>query len=115
MPSSERDAIHGARTIVEFDDRFVAPRNGFAGARAYYDACSARRFLMDVHVPTLVIHALDDPWIPGAMYEEVPWASNPSLHPLLPAGGGHVGFHGRGARAAWHDRCIARFFENALP
>ncbi len=109
LTEKERSAIGAVRTILDFDERFVAPRNGFANAAAYYEACSAIGFLMDIRVPTLVIHALDDPWIPGATYENVDWAANPALQPLLPAGGGHVGFHGEGSRIPWHDRCVERW------
>jgi hypothetical protein len=99
-----------ARTLYEFDDRVVAARNGFAGADDYYARCSAARFLDAIRVPTLLIHALDDPWIPAAMYTQRDWSANPHVLPLLAAGGGHVGFHARDAQAAWHDRCAAQFF-----
>jgi uncharacterized protein len=105
----ERAAIREARSIWEFDHRFSAPRNGFAGAEDYYERNSARRFLDGIAVPTLVIQALDDPWIPAAAYQAHNWRRNPHLRPLLPAHGGHVGFQGSDPRAAWHDRCIARF------
>jgi predicted alpha/beta-fold hydrolase len=62
-------------------------------------------------VPTLVIHARNDPWIPAAAYADFDWSANPRLLPLLPRGGGHLGFHGLGSRVAWHDRCVALFVE----
>ena len=96
----EAKAIRVARTIYEFDDRVVAPRNGFASAQEYYRCCSAARFLGEVRVPTLVIHALDDPWIPAPGYLDVDWASNPCLTPLLTERGGHVGFHDARGRLA---------------
>lgn len=106
------DTVASVRTIWEFDDMVVAPRNGFAGVYDYYARCSARPRLKDVAVPTLLVHALDDPWIPGALYAAYDWAGNPNLVPLLAKGGGHVGFHGAGSRIAWHDRAIVRFFSN---
>ncbi len=114
VTAGERTAVSAARSVYEFDDVFVGPRNGFAGAEDYYARCSAGRMLADIRVPTLVISAGDDPWIPLAAYEGVDWRANPDLHPLLPEGGGHVGFHGRGHDAEWHDRCIACFFAAAL-
>lgn len=110
LGESQRRAIEGTRSIYQFDDVVVAPRGGFDGAEDYYRRSSARRFLADVGVPTLMIHAMDDPWIPGRLYRQVDWAVNRKLLPLLAASGGHVGFHGRGSPAPWHDRCIARFF-----
>lgn len=105
----EERVIRTCRTIYEFDDRVVAPNNGFAGARDYYSRCSAIRFLADIRVPTLVIHALNDPWIPGRAYLEVDWSANPYLTPLLPMAGGHVGFHD--AKGTWHNRMANLFLE----
>ena len=56
-----------------------------------------------------LIHAADDPWIPAAGYQAVAAAGNPRLALLQPAGGGHVGFHGRGDPVPWHDRCLLAF------
>jgi uncharacterized protein len=108
-----RDTVAGVRTIWDFDDRVIAPRNGFADVHDYYARCSAGPRLKDIAVPTLLVHALDDPWIPGALYESYDWRANPNLTPLLSRGGGHVGFHGAGSRIAWHDRAIVGFFGRA--
>jgi len=105
----DRRTLAGVRTTLDFDDRVVAPANGFASAADYYARSSALGFLRAVRVPTLVVHALDDPWIPGEAYVGFDWASAPALTPLLPRGGGHVGFHDAGGR--WHDRCLARFLD----
>jgi hypothetical protein len=105
----ERVAILEARSIWEFDHRFSAPRNGFRGAEDYYERNGAKRFLDGVAVPTLVIHALDDPWIPPEPYLAYDWRRNPSLVPLLPAEGGHIGFQGRDRHTPWHDLCATRF------
>jgi predicted alpha/beta-fold hydrolase len=98
------------RSLYEFDHRVVAPRNGFASADDYYARCSATSFLGGIRIPTLLIHALDDPWIPAAIYTRIDWSRHSALTPLLPRGGGHVGFHARDAEAAWHDRAALQFF-----
>lgn len=105
--------IPSLRTTLAFDEVVVAPPNGFAGAADYYDRCSAVRHMGGIRNPTLVIHALDDPWIPAEVYTGFPWASNPALEPLLPRSGGHVGFHDHAG--AWHDRCLLRFLAHHLP
>ncbi len=106
LSDDERRILGEVRSIVEFDDRIVAPRNGFAGAEDYYARCHARRFLPEIRVPTLVLHALDDPWIPAEAYTSFDWSSAPALVAGLPPGGGHVGFHAQGGRVPWHDRCL---------
>jgi uncharacterized protein len=105
----EASAVRSARTIYEFDDRVVAPRNGFAGAQDYYRQCSGARFLGEVTVPTLIVQALDDPWIPAQGYLDVDWRGNPVLTPLLPERGGHVGFHD--PEGTWHNRVAGTFLE----
>jgi len=106
---AERRAIAAARDVLELDDRYVAPRNGFAGAADYYARCSAGRFLRAVGLPLLVIQALDDPWIPAAAYRAVDWGANPRLVPAIAERGGHVGFHGADPEIAWHDARIVAF------
>jgi predicted alpha/beta-fold hydrolase len=113
VSAAERAAIMGARTVWDYDDVFIAPRYGFASAEDYYERCRPTRFMAGIRVPTLVMSALDDPWIPGALYREYDWASNASLTPLLPDSGGHVGFHGVGSRQPWSDLAVARFLEHA--
>ena len=111
LREEERAILPAITTILDFDERIVAPRNGFADAADYYARNHARQFLAEIEVPTLVIHAQDDPWIPSEAYTSYAWQRNPHLHPLLPRSGGHVGFHAQGSRVPWHDRCIAAFLD----
>ena len=111
ITEEERALVPTLRTILEFDERIVAPRNGYTGAADYYAQNHASQFLAAIELPTLVIHALDDPWIPAESYTGHPWSRNAWLQPLLARGGGHVGFHARGSRVPWHDRCLEVFLE----
>jgi predicted alpha/beta-fold hydrolase len=105
----ERAAIERARTVYQFDDVFVAPRNGFTDADDYYARCSALGFLDDISMPTLLIHAANDPWIPSDTYTAYDWTRNDNLCGLVAPSGGHVGFHGRGYTTPWHDRCALQY------
>jgi predicted alpha/beta-fold hydrolase len=98
---AERDAIAAARNIYEFDDGFIAQRFG------YRDANDAKHFLARIARPTLILHALDDPWIPAASYAAIDWARLPMIEAALIPRGGHLGFHGRGSLVPWHDRVAA--------
>jgi predicted alpha/beta-fold hydrolase len=111
VSADQRAAIMGARTVWAYDDVFIAPRYGFASAEDYYERCRPTRFMAGIRVPTLILGAMDDPWIPGALYRGYDWASNRSLTPLLPEQGGHVGFHGTDNLQPWSDRAVARFFK----
>ena len=111
LSDNQRRSINRARSVFDFDNDFVAPANGFHTAERYYAINGAKRFMGLVRVPTLVIHAADDPWIPMEPYREVEWKENRQLLPLLTSKGGHVGFHGRGSLTPWHDRAVVRFLE----
>ena len=108
---AERAAIMGSGTVWDYDDYFIAPRYGFASAEDYYERCRPTRFMAGIRIPTVVLAALDDPWIPGALYRGYDWTGNPSLAPVLTEHGGHVGFHGVGNRQPWSDLVVARFLE----
>lgn len=110
LGETQRQAIMNAGSVYAFDDQVIAPANGFAGAEDYYDRCSAQRFLHQITLPTIVLHADDDPWIPVESYRRFDWSQNAALSLVMPLAGGHVGFHGYGSDVAWHDREIGRFF-----
>jgi predicted alpha/beta-fold hydrolase len=112
VTKAERRAALGAQNLWQFDEQFTAPRNGFDGAADYYKRNSSRVFIDEIAVPTLLIHALDDPIVPCAPYREHDWSRNRNLLPMLQPKGGHVGFHDRGG--TWHDRAIRTFFERVL-
>jgi uncharacterized protein len=83
--------IARATTLWEFDDAFTAPVHGFAGTDDYWTRASAKPWLRDVVLPTLVLNARNDPFVPGA---SLPGAADvsPSVMLLQPAHGGHAGF-----------------------
>lgn len=113
---ADRDLVmEEVKTLYDFDQRIVAPRNGFRSAEHYYENCSPRRLLGEVGTPLLLIHAKDDPWIPVESYLECNWKEITSQVRLeLPDAGGHVGFHSADSLQPWHDRIAARFFDDLL-
>ena len=115
LSEDERRNITAARTLYEYDDVFTGPRNGFAGAEDYYARSSALNFLPSIAIPTMVLAALDDPWVPGGAYRGHHWGSNKSLSltPVLTEHGGHVGFHGTGGYKPWSDLAVMTFLEEA--
>ncbi|MBL8702524.1 MAG: alpha/beta fold hydrolase [Alphaproteobacteria bacterium] len=104
-----RALLRNIADIRDFDDRVVAPAAGHRDADAYYARSAARGFLAGIHTPTLLVQAVDDPWIPIHAFRTMDWSKLRAIIPVLAAGGGHVGFHGRGDATPWHDRAIAWF------
>ena len=65
----------------------------------------------EIRVPTMVLAAGDDPWIPVEHYRAFEWSSNPWLLPVIPPTGGHVGFHGDMSGQAWSDLALEKFLK----
>lgn len=85
------DLITDVQTVRELDDLYTAPLHGFSDADEYYTVASSRQYLRAIQVPTLVLHAKDDPFMTE---DTIP---NPSeLSPMvkleISESGGHVGF-----------------------
>ena len=87
-------ALEAADTIVAFDEAVTARIHGFASAHDYYQRSSAIRFLSGIRVPTMLISAYDDPFLPPAVLDQtsVLAAGNRTLSSCFSAHGGHVGF-----------------------
>jgi uncharacterized protein len=82
------------RTLWDFDDAVTAPVHGFRDALDYYTQSSSIYYLPRVRVPTLLLSALDDPFLPPQVLDDVRSIAqhNPALHIEFMARGGHVGF-----------------------
>jgi predicted alpha/beta-fold hydrolase len=106
LSAREKAKIEAARSIYDFDDGFVAPRFGYRDASDYYAQNASGRFLPAIRLPTLIVHAKDDPWIPASCYRDVDWGDAPAITPLLTDKGGHLGFHDVASATPWHDRMI---------
>jgi uncharacterized protein len=80
------------RTFEEFDERYTAPLHGFKSAYDYWAEASSKPFLPRIAVPTLLVNALDDPFLSPSCFPYEEAALNPHLFLETPATGGHVGF-----------------------
>jgi predicted alpha/beta-fold hydrolase len=83
-----------ARTLWEFDDAFTAPLHGFRDAADYYARASSLPYLSGIRHPTLLLSAVDDPFLPPVVLDRVreQVAGTPAVELEFPARGGHVGF-----------------------
>jgi predicted alpha/beta-fold hydrolase len=88
-------------TLREFDDACTAPLHGFRDAAHYYQESSSAAYLASIRTSTLLIHAMDDPFLPAGSVPLKHIDGNPHLAKQFSAFGGHVGFvHG----APWTPR-----------
>ncbi len=80
------------RTIRDFDERFTSLTNGFTNADDYYQRASCVRVVDRIRIPTLIIHSIDDPFIPFAPLRQKIFTENPYLLTIATERGGHAAF-----------------------
>lgn len=90
LPQALKD-MHKWQCFWTFDEFVTAPLHGFPNVHAYYREASSRRYLGDIATQTLIIHALDDPFMTPEVLPNEKELSNDILLELSSAGG-HVGF-----------------------
>ncbi len=83
--------VADAKTLWAFDDAFTAPVHGFAGTADYWTRASSKPWLRDVVLPTLVLNARNDPFVPAASLPDAQAVGAPVVLEQ-PEDGGHAGF-----------------------
>ncbi len=112
------EALGRIRSIREFDDAYTAPFHGFRDAADYYHRASAVRGIDQIRVPTLIITAADDPFVPPGPFKERALVRNPSITLKLTEHGGHCGFIEQpreGYDGYWAEREIVEFLTQQCP
>ena len=106
--------IRRVRSFQEFDDRYTARLHGFRDAADYWAQSSARQYLAGITVPTLLINAQDDPFLPPECFPFAEAEASEQFYLEAPESGGHVGFadlaEGRNGRT-WAERRVVEFLE----
>lgn len=97
-------AVRTARTFRQIDDAAVAPLHGFADAADYYARSSSIAYVHRIRVPTLLISAADDPFLPASVLPHVRERAAPDVQCLFTHRGGHAGFV---TGPPWAARCWA--------
>lgn len=99
-------------TVRQFDEVYTAPHHGFRDAADYYHRASALRVVDRIRVPTLVLTAEDDPFVPIATFRDPAIAGHPSITTVIPRHGGHCAFverRGPDYDGYWAEKEIVRF------
>ncbi len=98
--------VRAATTLYEFDDAVTAPLHGFRDADDYWARASSAPWLEYIRVPTLVLNARNDPFLPEAALERATRRAASAVLLEFPREGGHVGFPGR---RGWLARRVLEF------
>jgi predicted alpha/beta-fold hydrolase len=99
-------------TVRQFDEAYTAPYYGFANASDYYHRASAMRVVDRIQVPTLILTAANDPFVPPDPFRDPILTSNPYITTVVTPEGGHCAFVERdvaGYDGYWAEREIVRF------
>ena len=107
-------AVRRASTLRDFDNAVTAPLHGFRDTDDYWTRASAKPHLRDIRVPTLILNARDDPFLPEAALPK-PEDVSRSVTLEFPSHGGHVGFVTAPfpGHIEWLPRRLLAFFEGA--
>jgi uncharacterized protein len=84
-------AVAGCTTLYQFDNLVTAPLHGFRNTEDYWNQSSSKPWLRFIHVPTLVVNALNDPFMPQSALPRADEVSS-AVTLEFPAEGGHAGF-----------------------
>ena len=99
------------KTLTDFDDFFTSKINGFKDAEDYYLKVSSKQFIPNITKPTLLINALDDPFLSESCFPIVEAKENSKFNLMTPSYGGHVGFISKGA-FYWSEIQILNFLNS---
>lgn len=104
----------GIRSVREFDDRITALYSGFTGADDYYYRAAAARVIDRIAVPTLILHALDDPFLRITAESRSTILANPNISYIETQHGGHCAFLAQADAASgydgyWAEHTLLRF------
>ena len=98
------------KKLMDFDEYYTSKLNGFKNARDYYAKSSSKQFLSTIKKPTLLINALDDPFLSESCFPFTEAKNNPQLHLMCPSYGGHVGFVSK-SKTYWSEQQILNFIK----
>lgn len=100
------------RTVREFDDAITAPAFGYRDAEEYYQDAAAKKVIVNVHLPLLLITAQNDPFVPYESFRRARVEENRFVRFVAPEHGGHCGFISRwpGRNRFWAEERVVDFF-----
>ncbi len=105
------------KSLKDFDDFYTAPLHGFKDAIDYYTHCSSLHYLKEIHIPTLLVNAQNDPFLSDKCYPVDLLREHPFVYLEIPETGGHVGFMPKGAKADdnyWAEKRALEFVQQSL-
>jgi predicted alpha/beta-fold hydrolase len=103
--------------VRQFDEAYTAPHHGFRDAADYYYRASALRVIGAIRIPTLIITAEDDPFVPPEPFRDPAVTENPNITLMITRHGGHCAFVERAAAGYdgyWAEHQVVEFASLAI-
>lgn len=97
------NGLENIKTFREFDNRYTAPLHNFIDADDFYSKASSAQYIPFIQIPTLIVNALNDPFLPDACYPFDMAKTHAYVHLETPERGGHVGFSLAGKKENWME------------
>lgn len=110
----DREKMLRSRNLYEFDNVVTAPLHGYRNTEDYWHRASAKHVLNDITIPTLVLNAQNDPFLPP---HHLPQSASRTVTLEYPKEGGHVGFAvgAMPGRLDWLPQRIIQFLRQVSP
>lgn len=108
------DGLEDITSFHEFESKYTAPIHGFNSADDFYEYASAKNYIKNIRIPTLIVNAANDPMFTNECYpiKEVENLSNVYLE--IPSYGGHVGFTKSLIDESWMEERALEFVNEQL-
>jgi len=108
-----KEAILNSKNFLDFDNYFTAPVNGFKDANDYWKQNSCKQFLEDIKIPSLLVTAVDDPFLSDSCIPVQEAKNNKNFHLEVTKYGGHVGYNSNFDQGSgfWLEKRIIDFFK----
>jgi predicted alpha/beta-fold hydrolase len=101
------------QTFADFDGRYTAPLHGFRDASHYWQACSSNQYLGHIRIPTWIINARNDPFLPPSCFPDGSSHGNSIVKLIAPQHGGHCGFAVAGRdKTYWSEHLAVTLFSS---
>lgn len=101
------------KSLQDFDRYYTAPMNGYASAEEYWVECSSRSWIPSIRVPSLIVNAMDDPFLPKTCFPIREAAGNEKVMLDMPRRGGHLGFvRLNGDEQYWSEKRAIGFIDS---
>jgi len=100
------------KSFIDFDTHYTAPLNGFKSSDDYCKKASSKQFIPSISIPTLLINALNDPFLSESCYPIKETINHHFVHLEVPSEGGHISFATSGDVYYSEKRALEFFLQN---